>query len=150
MNALIDHTLHLADNALILGHRNSEWCGHSPVLEQDIAITNISLDLIGQASNFYQYAALLKAIDELWRYTGEMFIPASYEKETGIDFTKIKEAWDLKVSAVFSEASLIPPSGSGKAVNMQTGGKEGRHSEHLSNILSEMQHLQRTHPGAEW
>ena len=49
--------LHLADNALILGHRNSEWCGHGPVLEQDIALTNISLDLIGQARNFYQHAA---------------------------------------------------------------------------------------------
>lgn len=56
---LINYTLHLADNALILGHRNSEWCGHGPVLEQDIAITNISLDLIGQARNFYQYAARL-------------------------------------------------------------------------------------------
>jgi ring-1,2-phenylacetyl-CoA epoxidase subunit PaaC len=44
---------------LILGHRNSEWCGHGPVLEQDIAITNISLDLIGQARNFYQYTAQL-------------------------------------------------------------------------------------------
>ena len=49
--------LHLADNALILGHRNSEWTGHGPVLEQDIAISNIALDLIGQARNFYQYAA---------------------------------------------------------------------------------------------
>ncbi len=46
------YILHLADDALILGHRNSEWCGHGPVLEQDIAITNISLDLIGQARNF--------------------------------------------------------------------------------------------------
>src|SRR5215467_730404 len=49
--------LHLADNALILGHRNSEWTGHGPILEQDIAISNIALDLIGQARNFYQYAA---------------------------------------------------------------------------------------------
>ena len=56
---LIDYTLHLADTALILGHRNSEWCGHGPILEQDIAISNISLDLIGQARNFYQYAAQL-------------------------------------------------------------------------------------------
>jgi len=56
---LIDYTLHLADDALILGHRNSEWCAHGPVLEQDIAITNIALDLIGQARNFYQYAAQL-------------------------------------------------------------------------------------------
>jgi ring-1,2-phenylacetyl-CoA epoxidase subunit PaaC len=56
---LLDYTLHLADNALILGHRNSEWCGHGPVLEQDIAISNIALDCIGQARNFYQYAAQL-------------------------------------------------------------------------------------------
>jgi len=49
--------LHLADNALILGHRNSEWTGHGPILEQDIAISNIALDLVGQARNFYQYAA---------------------------------------------------------------------------------------------
>src|SRR5438128_7393930 len=52
--------LHLADNALILAQRNAEWCAHGPILEQDIAITNISLDLIGQARNFYQYAALLQ------------------------------------------------------------------------------------------
>lgn len=58
--ALINYCLHLADNALILAHRNSEWCGHGPILEQDIALTNISLDLIGQARNFYQYAATLK------------------------------------------------------------------------------------------
>ncbi len=51
--------LHLADNTLILAQRNSEWCGHGPVLEQDIAITNISLDLLGQARNLYQYVALL-------------------------------------------------------------------------------------------
>jgi ring-1,2-phenylacetyl-CoA epoxidase subunit PaaC len=57
--SLLPYLLHLADNALILGHRNSEWCGHGPVLEQDIAITNISLDHIGQARNLYQYAALI-------------------------------------------------------------------------------------------
>src|SRR5205809_8035850 len=57
------YTLHLADNALILGQRNAEWTGHGPVLEQDIAITNISLDLLGQARNFYQYAAQLMGKD---------------------------------------------------------------------------------------
>lgn len=51
--------MHLADNTLILGQRNAEWTGHGPILEQDIAISNISLDLIGQARNFYQYAAKL-------------------------------------------------------------------------------------------
>ena len=55
---LFVYSLQLADNCLILGQRNSEWTGHGPVLEQDIAITNISLDLIGQARNFYQYAAV--------------------------------------------------------------------------------------------
>src|SRR5579871_1447434 len=57
MNALINYTLHLADNALILGHRNSEWTGHGPILEQDIALSNIALDLIGQARFYYQLAA---------------------------------------------------------------------------------------------
>lgn len=63
MSQLTDYLCYLGDNALILGHRNSEWCGHGPVLEQDIAITNISLDLIGQARNFYQYAASLTGGD---------------------------------------------------------------------------------------
>lgn len=51
------YILRQADNTLILGQRLSEWCGHGPVLEQDIAITNFSLDLIGQARSLYQYAA---------------------------------------------------------------------------------------------
>jgi ring-1,2-phenylacetyl-CoA epoxidase subunit PaaC len=54
---LLNYTLQIADNALILGHRLSEWCGHGPVLEQDIAMTNIALDLVGQARSLYQYAA---------------------------------------------------------------------------------------------
>ena len=58
-NYLVDYALHLADSSLIMGHRLSEWTGHGPMLEQDIAITNIALDLIGQARNFYQYAAEL-------------------------------------------------------------------------------------------
>jgi ring-1,2-phenylacetyl-CoA epoxidase subunit PaaC len=62
-NKKIEYSLHLADTALIMGQRNSEWCAHGPILEQDIAITNITLDHIGQARNFYQYAASL--INEL-------------------------------------------------------------------------------------
>jgi len=57
MDLLSAYIIHLADNALILGHRNSEWTGHGPILEQDIAISNIALDLVGQARNFYQLAA---------------------------------------------------------------------------------------------
>ena len=55
--APVDYLLHLADNALILGQRNAEWCGHGPVLEEDIALSNNSLDLIGQARLLYQHAA---------------------------------------------------------------------------------------------
>lgn len=57
--ATLDYVLHLADNALVLGQRNAEWCGHGPVLEEDIALANISLDLIGQARLLYQHAAVL-------------------------------------------------------------------------------------------
>jgi ring-1,2-phenylacetyl-CoA epoxidase subunit PaaC len=57
--APIGYLLHLADNALVLGQRNAEWCGHGPVLEEDIAMANIGLDLIGQARMLYQHAAAL-------------------------------------------------------------------------------------------
>jgi ring-1,2-phenylacetyl-CoA epoxidase subunit PaaC len=59
MNAPAEYLLHLADNALILGQRNAEWCGHGPILEEDIALANTSLDLIGQARLLYQHAAAL-------------------------------------------------------------------------------------------
>jgi len=58
--ALMDYVLRLADNNLILGQRLSEWCGHAPELETDIALTNIALDLIGQSRSLYQYAAELE------------------------------------------------------------------------------------------
>jgi ring-1,2-phenylacetyl-CoA epoxidase subunit PaaC len=238
----VDYCLHLADTTLILSQRNAEWCGHGPILEQDIAITNISLDLLGQSRNFYQYAAtliggdftedslaylrkerefknlllveqpngdwgqtilrqylysqfqyllfeklqycndeqlasiaaksvketayhlrwssewvirlgdgtqeshtrMLKAIDELWRYTGEMFEPASYE--TIVDVSLLKNEWLQKVTTIFTEATIAIP----ENVFMQTGGKQGAHTEHLGYILTDLQYLQRTYPGAEW
>lgn len=54
--ALFNYLLRLADNAAILGHRLSEWCGHGPELEEDIAIINTSLDLLGHARSLYTYA----------------------------------------------------------------------------------------------
>ncbi|MCI4668043.1 MAG: phenylacetate-CoA oxygenase subunit PaaC [Bacteroidia bacterium] len=57
---LFDYILQLGDNSLILGHRLSEWCGHGPILEVDMALTNISLDLIGQTRNYFQYAAKIE------------------------------------------------------------------------------------------
>lgn len=58
--AHIDYLLRLGDNALILGQRLSEWCGHGPILEQDIAITNIALDLMGQARSWLAYTSILE------------------------------------------------------------------------------------------
>lgn len=60
----ISYLLHLADNALIMAQKNSEWCGHGPILEQDIALTNITLDHIGQARLLYQYTAELLGNNE--------------------------------------------------------------------------------------
>ncbi|MDD2729478.1 1,2-phenylacetyl-CoA epoxidase subunit PaaC [Malikia sp.] len=57
MSAIANYLLHLADNAVVLGQRNAEWCGHGPVIEEDIALANVSLDLIGQARMLYQQAA---------------------------------------------------------------------------------------------
>jgi ring-1,2-phenylacetyl-CoA epoxidase subunit PaaC len=246
---LIDYTLQIADSTIILTQRNGAWCGHGPILEQDIAITNITLDLIGQSRNFYQYAATLiggettennlaylrterefknyllveqenadwaqtilrqfffsvyqyflyeklqhsiddqlaaiaakslkevtyhvkwsgewvirlgdgtqesnermqKAIVALWQYTGEMFVPSDYEKvlvEENIipDVSLLKDSWMEKVKAIFEEATLSIP----ENTFMQTGGKNGVHSEKLGYILAEMQYLQRVYPGAEW
>ena len=254
------YILQLADNSLILAQRNAECCGHGPILEQDIAITNISLDLLGQSRNFYQYAAqlinncnnplgskappseglgeasedslaylrtgrefkncllveqpngdwgqtilrqfffsayqyllyeklqqsadeqiaaiaakslkevtyhlrwssewvirlgdgtdesrqrMLKAIDELWCYTGELFVAADYEIAAGFDVSLLKDDWMKKVRSVFEEATLPVP----ENVFMQTGGKLGVHTEQLGFILAELQYLQRTYPGAEW
>lgn len=60
---LLSYLLHLADSSLIMGHRLSEWAAHGPTLEQDIALSNIALDLIGQSRNFYQYAAQVAGND---------------------------------------------------------------------------------------
>ncbi|WP_422354673.1 1,2-phenylacetyl-CoA epoxidase subunit PaaC [Roseivirga pacifica] len=74
-----DYILQQADNCLILGQRLAEWCGHGPILEQDIALTNISLDLIGQARLFYQYAAEIQG-----------------EEKTEDDLAYLRDAWGFK------------------------------------------------------
>ncbi len=75
------YTLHLADNALFMGQRNSEWTGHGPVLEQDIAITNMALDYLGQARNFYQHAATLyNAFSEEDKAAVDKYLPRPWKK----------------------------------------------------------------------
>src|SRR5437868_11469843 len=81
--ARISYCLHLADNSLIMGHRLSEWTGHGPTLEQDIAISNIALDLIGQSRNFYQYAA-------------EIVNGSNFKSETEDTLAYLRDANDFK------------------------------------------------------
>jgi ring-1,2-phenylacetyl-CoA epoxidase subunit PaaC len=97
------------------------------------------------------HTRMINAIDDLWTYTGELFIPASYEiqaYESGIapDISTLKDEWQKKLTDVFDEAKLpLPPNGFS-----QTGGKQGMHTEYLGYILAEMQYLQRTYPAGKW
>ena len=246
---LVLYTLRRADDALISGHRLSEWCGHAPALEEDMALANMALDLLGQARELYSHAAKVEgrgndedkfaylrdvrqyrnlllveqpngdfahtmvrqffyaafadlywrammtskdatlaaiaaksekesayhirhcsewivrlgdgtgeshartqaAIDHLWAYTGEMFEVDGAERgliEAGIaiDPSGLKAQWLKTISAVVNEATLALPSNNW----MQQGGRDGRHSEHLGHLLSELQSLQRSFPGATW
>jgi ring-1,2-phenylacetyl-CoA epoxidase subunit PaaC len=246
---LLDYTLRLADTALILGHRLSEWIGHAPVLEEEMALGNIALDLIGEARALYSYAGEVEgkgrdedalayrrdaggfynlllveqpngdfaativrqflfsafaqpfwrrlaasrdatlaaiaaksekeaayhlrhagewlirlgdgteeshrraqaALDELWPYTGEVFECDAVEDPLiaagiAVDPETLRPEWQRTVSAVLAEATLKAP----ERVWMQSGGRSGRHSEHLGHLLATMQFLQRAYPGATW
>jgi ring-1,2-phenylacetyl-CoA epoxidase subunit PaaC len=246
---LFAYSLRLADDALVLGHRLSEWCGHAPVLEEDLALGNIALDLIGQARSLYAYAGEVEgrgrdedalayrrdageyrnillveqpngdfavtilrqllyagfahpffealttskdatlaaiaaksakelayhvrhagewtirlgdgtqeshrraqdALEELWPYTGEMFESDDVERaliDTGVtvDRAGIRPQWRRTLDPIFAEADLQLPSGEW----MHSGGRAGRHSEHLGHILAELQFLQRAYPDARW
>src|SRR5450432_518978 len=246
---LVLYTLRRADDALILGHRLSEWCGHAPMMEEDMALANMGLDLLGQARELYSYAAKVEdkgndedkfaylrdvrqyrnlllleqpngdfahtmarqffyagfadlywrammqssdptlaaiaaksekesayhlrhssewmvrlgdgteeshrraqtAIDDLWAFTGEMFEVDNDERgliEAGIaaDPAKLHAQWLKTICDVVTEGALALP----KSDWMQQGGRNGRHSEHLGHLLSELQSMQRTFPGATW
>jgi ring-1,2-phenylacetyl-CoA epoxidase subunit PaaC len=246
---LVLYTLRRADDALILGHRLSEWCGHAPALEEDMALANMGLDLLGQARELYGYAAEVEgrgndedkfaylrdvrqyrnlllveqpngdfartmvrqffyaafadlywrammkstdatlaaiaaksekesayhlrhssewmvrlgdgtdeshrraqtAIDDLWAFTGEMFAVDDSERGlidrgTAVDPAILRPQWLRTVADVVGEATLALP----KTDWMQQGGRDGRHSEHLGHLLSELQSMQRTFPGATW
>jgi ring-1,2-phenylacetyl-CoA epoxidase subunit PaaC len=249
MDPLFDYTLRLADTSLILGHRLSEWIGHAPLLEEELALGNIALDLIGEARALYAYAGEVEArgrdedalayrrdagafrnillveqpngdfahtmvrqalcsafahplwrrltgsrnatlaaiaakaekesayhlrhatewlirlgdgteeshgraqqaVDDLWPYTGEMFETDAVEealiaKTIAVDPEPIREEWQATIDSALVEATLQRP----VAAWMQTGGRYGRHSEHLGHLLASMQYLQRAYPGATW
>jgi ring-1,2-phenylacetyl-CoA epoxidase subunit PaaC len=97
------------------------------------------------------HARAQTAIDDLWAYTGEMFHVDDSERaliDAGIavDPATLYAQWLKTVSDVVTEATLALP----KSDWMQQGGRSGRHSEHLGHLLSELQSMQRTFPGATW
>ena len=76
---LVLYTLRRADDALILGHRLSEWCGHAPMLEEDMALANMGLDLLGQARELYSYAAKVEGRgndEDKFAYLRDVLIPS--------------------------------------------------------------------------
>lgn len=91
------------------------------------------------------------SLDELWRFTGEMFevdeIDTIMERAWGgPSLEKLRERWLSDIDAILINATLDTP----ESGWMASGGKAGRHSEHLGYMIAEMQYLQRTHPGATW
>ena len=91
------------------------------------------------------------AIDELWRYTGEMFVADETDlwaakSGTGPNPAELHSEWSELVMTALAEATLTPPEGEW----MASGGKQGIHSEHLGYLLADMQFLQRAYPGATW
>ena len=247
--ALYTYTLRLGDNALIAGHRLSEWCSRGPILEEDLALTNMALDHIGRAAAFLKYAGqvenkgrteddlaykrgersfynnliaelpnhdfaftmarqlaiacfeyylfaelskskdetiagisqkalkevkyhlahasdwvcrlgdgteeshrrIQKAIDKVWMYTGEMFEMTEADtillrEGIAVDLKALESQWHHHIREVLVEATLqVPEDG-----YMQTGSRQGIHTEYLGHILSEMQYLQRAYPTAQW
>lgn len=76
-NPLLTYCLRLGDTSLVLGQRLGEWCGHGPIIEEDIALTNISLDLIGQARAFIPMPAKSKVLENLKMITRSFVMKGS-------------------------------------------------------------------------
>lgn len=97
------------------------------------------------------HARAQASLDNLWRYTGEMFVADELDSEMlnvfdGPDLSAIEVQWRQNVGAIVAKATLALPAGQW----MASGGKQGRHTEHFGFLLAEMQYLQRAYPGAEW
>ena len=245
---LLKYTLRIADSSIILGQRLSSWCSKGPTLEEDIALSNLSLDLFGQANSLLEYASELdgtksaddfafkrnerefynlqlteqlnghfgdtivrhfffsvysflfysklsnskdetlaaistkslkeikyhlthskswvirlgdgteesnkriqKSLNDLWQFTGEFFEmddidQKMYKEGIGVNNSSLKSEWDKIVNTTLKESNLIRPENG----YMQSGSKNGMHTEHLGHLLSEMQFLPRAYPDAKW
>jgi ring-1,2-phenylacetyl-CoA epoxidase subunit PaaC len=233
----VSAALALGDDALVLSHRLGEWAGHAPVLEEEVALANIALDLLGQARMLFSfvgdedelaflreerafrnvqlveqpngdfahtivrqlyfsvYQHLLyeqlaagegefadlaakavkevayhrdhaeqwilrlgdgtpeshertqRALDALWRFTGELFEPV---EGIDVDHRSLSDGWLAAVTSVVERATLTVPSGPQAGAWTAGAGRQGLHTEPFGRMLAEMQHLHRSHPGASW
>lgn len=105
---------------------------------------------LGDGTGF-SHERVQSSLDDVWRFTGEMFAAddidvAVQENYDGPDLVAIRELWLNDVKRIIDEATLVQPDEQW----MASGGKQGRHSEHLGFMLAEMQYLQRSFPGATW
>lgn len=96
-------------------------------------------------------ARMIAGLDWMWRFADELFLMddidvAAIAAGAGVDKAALRQAWDARIDAVLMEATLTRPA----PRRATTGGRVGRHSEHLGHLLSEMQFLQRAYPGATW
>jgi len=92
-----------------------------------------------------------KAVDDLWRYTGELFFADAVDEQAstiglGVDPRTLEAPWRSQIDEVMRRAGIATPS----VAYMQRGGRDGRHTEHLGHMLAEMQIVARSHPGAAW
>ena len=97
------------------------------------------------------HSRLQSAVDDLWRYTGELFLGDDLERrlsdaKIAVDSSTLERPWSGQVNGVLQRAGIRIP----EVKWMQRGGRQGRHTEHLGHMLGEMQVLQRQHPGATW
>lgn len=86
------------------------------------------------------------AVNDLWRFTGELFMASGAGGALVIDRSRLQHAWHQHVASALADATLATPA----AAYMQHGGRSGRHSEHLGHLLAEMQIVARSNPGARW
>lgn len=97
------------------------------------------------------YARTQKALNELWRFTDELFEMNEVDEvllkeKTAVDLSALKPIWKKQIEVIFAKANLKIP----ETTFMQTGSRKANHTEHLGFILAEMQYLPRMHPTAKW
>ncbi len=132
-DAFVQFLLRMGDNTLILGHRVSEWCGHAPVLEEDIALANTALDLIGQTQMWLGLAGEVdggKSADDIaflrdaWNFRNVLLVEVPngdfgrtlmrqflFDAWHSIMLGRLMKSSDNRVAAIAQQCQLTQPNG---------------------------------------